>query len=314
MRVVVIRQRPSIGDCLLLGPLLREIKSYHKGCHLTVVTDPTYLGGGLVKVFEGMPFIDKIECINSVDWTTEKNAMIQPEFTLASQTHLPPTISKANKVYDCNADFMLYERDHEGNPPLGIAEFWLRHHGFMSPQGTELLPIYKISTKAEEAVDEWLSDTTTTPIGVVLRAGGSPRDWNYGDKATQVCDHIYTRGFLPITFDPYQKSNSVYARACTGRPLDFVAAAIKRCRLLVTPDTGLLHLAQALKVPTVALWGIMDPRLRLAGYDTTLVPRQSLGVCGPGEGCPVTWRFQHWSCMHRITLQHIIEGIEEAIK
>jgi ADP-heptose:LPS heptosyltransferase len=36
-------------------------------------------------------------------------------------------------------------------------------------------------------------------------------------------------------------------------------ALIKRCRLLITGDTGPLHIASALGVPTVALFGPSDP-------------------------------------------------------
>jgi heptosyltransferase-1 len=38
-----------------------------------------------------------------------------------------------------------------------------------------------------------------------------------------------------------------------------LAALIKRCRLLVTGDTGPLHMAAALGVPTVSLFGPSDP-------------------------------------------------------
>jgi heptosyltransferase-1 len=41
--------------------------------------------------------------------------------------------------------------------------------------------------------------------------------------------------------------------------LQQLTALIKRCRLLITGDTGPLHIASALRVPTVALFGPSDP-------------------------------------------------------
>jgi len=56
------------------------------------------------------------------------------------------------------------------------------------------------------------------------------------------------------------------ARAMSGKPviapetnLKQLMALIKRCRLLITGDTGPLHIAAALGVPTVALFGPSDP-------------------------------------------------------
>lgn len=315
MRVVVIRQRPSIGDCLLLGPLLREIKTQYPKCTLTVITDPTYMGGALLRVFRGIPGIDRIESIPATEWTTKRNAEIQPDLTFAAQSPFPPTVSKANRVFDCNADFMFYEREQGENASYGIAEFWLRHHKLYRP-GMDLMPVYSVSAEAKAWAENWLAEQgLTSPVGIVLRAGAAPRDWNSNGKASLLCDWMHTRGLEPLTIDPIQKSSSIYARSLIGQPLDHVAAVIEKCKLLVVPDTGLLHLAQAVGTPTVALWGIMPPELRVAGYNTVVVPKRCLGVCLPEERCPqCSWKFQRWSCPRRITITHIIDGVEEALR
>src|SRR5205809_730056 len=124
MRIALIRQRPSIGDVLLLGPLIREIKRTYPGSHLTVITDPTYISGALVTAFEGIPGIDRIDQILARDWTTESNKLIDPSLRFAD-TEPPYTVSRADKVFDCNAAFMQFERDFNGKTPYGISEFWL---------------------------------------------------------------------------------------------------------------------------------------------------------------------------------------------
>lgn len=260
--------------------------------------------------------VDRIECVHSADWTTKNNVLVQPELGLAATAQVPPTVSKADLVLDCNADFMFFEREHGGVTPYGIAEFWLRHHGLYRP-GIDLMPFYETRPKADAEVDAWVQEKriTNPMVGIVLKAGSDARDWNHGDKATSICEWLYTRGLQPVTFDPFQRAGSNYAESIIGKPLDFVASALKRCRLVVSPDTGLLHMAQAVGVPSVAIWGIMDPMLRVAGYNTVVVPRRSLGFCAAqNPQCQCHWRFQQWSCLRRLTLTHVLEGIEEALR
>jgi ADP-heptose:LPS heptosyltransferase len=45
-----------------------------------------------------------------------------------------------------------------------------------------------------------------------------------------------------------------------------VAALVKQCDLVITPDTGVMHLAEALKIKCLALFGNVDPRLRCSHY------------------------------------------------
>ena len=318
-RIVVIRQRPSIGDCLLLGPLIRELKNRYPESQLSVITDDNYMGGGLVRVFKGIPGVDRVECIDSKDWTTSLNIQIDRELSGARIKPDPYTVSHADKVYICNADFMVFERQFRGDPPYGIAEFWLRHHGLYR-EGMDLLPRFVPSPEVDAEAESWLAERNPANkpvLGMVLRAGDPVRDWNFGGKAQDVILAAHTMGLLPMTIDPIAHLDSKYAISLIGKPIDFVAAVIARCRMVLTPDTGLLHLAQAVGTPQVALWGIMRPELRVAGYDCLVVPEQSLGYCKEPHdlaNCRCHWKFQQWSCLRRITLPMIVNGIEKVMR
>lgn len=319
-KIVLIRQRPSIGDCLLLGPLIREIKKQHPKDKLTVITDSGYCGGALPRVFAHIPGIDRIETVPSVEWTTPGNRLVDPMLNCAIGD-VPISVRNADLVFDCNSGFMQFERDHMGNTPYGISEFWLKHFKFYKP-GMSLSPIFHIDEDAgAAAVDQWAKENNVPRnkpwVGIVLRSGASPRDWNYDQKAETVAIWLYTNGYVPISIDPINKISSPYTRACMGKPLDFVAALIKECKTVLTPDTGILHLAEAMGTSTVALWGILEPELRLKGYNTVVVPNDSLGLCEPENAkyCPCcSWTFQQWSCMRKITSPMIIEGLRLMLK
>jgi hypothetical protein len=319
MKIALIRQRPSIGDCLLLAPLIRAIKERHPNSRLTVITDSSYIGGALPRIFEGIPGVDRIECVASTEWTTEGNKVIDPILRTANGD-TPHAVKKADLVYDCNSAFMEFERQYHGKTPCGIGEFWLRYHKYDTPT-SNVLPVYQVSPEQEEAVSRWFEEfnipTDKKLVGMVLRSGAACRDWDYNGKCASVAMWIHSANCYPIGIDPWKGLPSPYGCSCVGKPLDFVAALLKRCDAVLTPDTGLLHLAQAVGTPTVALWGILSPELRVKGYNTLVVPNTSLGVCSDNEApyCPCCrWTFQQWSCMRRITLPMITEALAKTLK
>lgn len=319
MRIALIRQRPSIGDCLLLAPLIYAIKKRYPNSKLTVITDASYISGALPLIFDGIPGVDKIECVPSLEWTTEGNKEIDPSLRSASDI-VPYTVRKADIVYDCNSAFMQFERDYRGKTPYGIGEFWLRHHGYYTPDSSTL-PIYQVNPEKEEEVDAWCIEhrvpTNKKLVGMVLRSGAICRDWDYDNKSTSIAMSLHSANYFPIGFDPWKVLPSPYGTSCVGKQLDFVAALLKRCSVVLTPDTGLLHLAQAVNTPTVALWGILDPNLRVKGYNTIVVPQTSLGNCTDGAAhmCPCCrWKFQQWSCMKRITIPMMTDALLQILR
>lgn len=310
-RIVLIRQRPSIGDCLLLSPLVEQLKLHYPDSTLTVITDAHYLGGALPTIFQGITGVDRIETIDSREWTTWDNRNIDPTLFGSATEPLPYTVRTADLTFNCNAAFMEFERAHQGLPPYGISEFWLRHHSLYTPDAN-LLPHYNVNPAKAQEIEEWLTSKGVDKplVGIVLRSAHTARDWDYKGYSTQIAEWLHTIGYTPVGIDPIKTLESRHGFSCIGKPMDTVAALIKRCDLILTPDTGLLHLAQAVGTQQVALWGIMPPELRVKDYDCTVVPKESLGYCQASDkGCECAWQFQKWSCLRRITLSMIIEAL-----
>lgn len=304
MRLALVRQRPSIGDCLLLSPLIRELKAAHPKAHLTVITDPAYFGGALPKIFEHIPGVDRVDQVTGHEWRP------------GLPQEAPWSVRTADLVLDCNTAFLDHEREHNGAPPYGIAEFWLRHFGKWY-EGVDMRPAYVVDSASRLAVAAWLDAKGLTGkklVGVVMKAGAPARDWDFGISG-QVCDWLHCRGYAPVSIDISKSAPSMYCIPCVGKQIDFVAALLEQCRAVITPDTGLLHLAEAVGTKTVAIWGIMDPRLRIQGYNTVLVPERSLGFCqGAEERQCQCWKLQRWSCLRRVLLSHIVNGMGEALR
>lgn len=316
LKIVVIRQRPAFGDALLLQPLLKAIREKYANGHITVVTDPDYMGGALSIMFEAMDEVDRVEYVPSLEWTTEENKVVDPVLYAAGKD-IPYTVTKADILFDCNAAFIQFERQYNNRnpPPYGIAEFWLRHFDLYTPE-TDILPHYTPNKSCIEVVNQWKVDNNISKpmIGIVLRAGDAIRDWDFNGLSTQVADWLHTSGYVPVGIDPIKTLPSMYGYSCVGKKLDYVAALLQQCKVVLTPDTGLLHLTQAVGTPTVALWGIMEPKLRVQGYNCKVVPEQSLGYCDDKRECITCRRSsQQWSCLKRIRLPMIINALQEKL-
>ena len=96
--------------------------------------------------------------------------------------------------------------------------------------------------------------------------------------------------------------------ACKGLPIvghdgDVlqIAAAISHCSVIVTNDSGPLHLAAALAVPSISIFGPTDPRRTVIPGATRII-RKQLG-CGPcyRRECPL----KHHECMTRISVDEV---------
>ncbi len=85
---------------------------------------------------------------------------------------------------------------------------------------------------------------------------------------------------------------------------------IRRCRILVTNDTGPRHYAVALGIPVVVIMGPTDPRYTHASLEKTTVLRQQLD-CSPChlKECPL----DH-SCMRKISPEAVLQAAEQLLQ
>jgi ADP-heptose:LPS heptosyltransferase len=96
----------------------------------------------------------------------------------------------------------------------------------------------------------------------------------------------------------------------TGRTsLSELAAQLRRCRFLLTNDTGTMHLAAFLGVPTVAIFGSTEPQLTGPIGEGHVVIRHHV-ECSPCflRVCPLDFR-----CMKAVTVEEVVSAVERVI-
>jgi len=91
-------------------------------------------------------------------------------------------------------------------------------------------------------------------------------------------------------------------------------AAIGRCQVFVTNDSGPMHIAVARKVPTVAIFCATTPELGFYPYSADAIVIEKQLPCRPctshgGRRCPLT----HENCIRQIRPQTVLTAVEELI-
>jgi lipopolysaccharide heptosyltransferase II len=87
--------------------------------------------------------------------------------------------------------------------------------------------------------------------------------------------------------------------------LEQLIAELRECRLLLTNDTGSMHLATLLNVPVVAIFGSTEPKLTgpLGGGNVVLRHQVECSPCFLRE-CPIDFR-----CMKAVSSEEVITAV-----
>lgn len=141
------------------------------------------------------------------------------------------------------------------------------------------------------------------------------------ERFAQVADHFAEKGYKPVFFGgtmdeemvqeatSYMKTTPVVA---TGSfTIGTLAAAMRRCSLIITNDSGPMHVAISQKVPIVAMYGPSSPKL-YGPYtkDATIVTAQP-----PCLGCAdgMKHKCDDMQCMTRLYVEQVIEAAEKML-
>lgn len=141
------------------------------------------------------------------------------------------------------------------------------------------------------------------------------------ERFAQVADHFAAKGYKPVFFGgtmdeemvqeaiSFMKTTPVVA---TGSfTIGTLAAAMRRCSLIITNDSGPMHVAISQKVPIVAMYGPSSPKL-YGPYtkDATIVTAQP-----PCQGCAsgMKHKCDDMQCMTRLYVEQVIEAAEKML-
>lgn len=284
---ILVLNRNHIGDCLLTTPLLRALKRGFPRAELSVSIpeeNRDLLGTN--------PHVDELVYRPSSSRWGEKVA-----FALKLRKHRYDVIislQEKSLFYGwatCGATLLSGHRtatialDHPRtrwfyqrcSPVRGEQHEVYKYLAIASILGCpvernpvlELEPTATAREQIERRVTQHGFDPEVRFIGI--NPGGTKPEKRWpAERFAQVADRLHTELGLPVVIlggaDDQERASHIAARM-THTPLIVAgqtslgdsAALLERCQLLVTGDTGPMHMAVALAVPVVALFGPTDP-------------------------------------------------------
>jgi lipopolysaccharide heptosyltransferase II len=148
-----------------------------------------------------------------------------------------------------------------------------------------------------------------------LHAGGlygRAKHWG-DDRYRETADRLRANGYEVVLLTSPGERRQAETIAAMGEPLPIIgedgdvlqlAAAISHCSVVVTNDSGPLHLATALAVPSVSIFGPTDPA-------RTVIPGASRVLQRP-VGCQPCYRrecpLRHHRCMTEIAVDDVFSA------
>jgi heptosyltransferase I len=180
-----------------------------------------------------------------------------------------------------------------------------------------------IFTEEERAWQRNFFDRFKRPaIGFVIASSSPDKDWaieNYAKAADYVDRDLNMQPLLIGGPSGLEKNRAeAICRLCRKQPMLALEKPIRHtllqidgCRMIVSPDTGPLHMAVALDVPTIGLYGFTDPR-RCGPYgkfQDLLIDKYN----DPGEENARITRITRPGRMARITPEMVIEKIKHGM-
>jgi ADP-heptose:LPS heptosyltransferase len=331
MKILVIRFS-SIGDIVLTTPVVRCLKLQKPGVVIHYLTKASFKA-----VTVGNPYIDKFHYFeNSIsdvikELRTEnfdciidlhnnfRSLRIKDALDIKSYTFNKLNLRKwllVNFKVNLLPDKSIVERYFKTARPLGIKNDGQGLDYFI-PADDALknsdLPMSHWAgyvgcviggsyTTKKLPADKWKEFIQQVPYPVILLGGPEDRDF----------------GQLIAATDPIKIYNS-----CGKFNLNESAYMVEKAKVIVSNDTGLMHIAAAFKKPVISLWGNTSSSMGMFPYygynnvNKTIAPQSIIMenkklYCHPCsklgyESCPE----KHFKCMNQLNMRELAQFVDK---
>jgi ADP-heptose:LPS heptosyltransferase len=285
----------AIGDTLMSTPAFRSMRKAYPDARIDLLLNPAHLD-----LFKNNPSIDRFFTYNG-KWRTFIATTLQlrkqhydvvailhgndPQVTPMAYLsgaqwifRLPNTTRFRFLLTNTSPILRWEDFSHGIEQRLAVAQL----AGGAEVDWTMTLDVAK---GADEAIDQFLQAQNIDPKAKLfcfqVGASSRRRHWpveNYIEVG-KVLLARYPEYFLVITGSPQEKPLADTVAQGIGHPhvlvtagqipLAVLPALVHRCKFVITPDTGIMHMAVALKTPVLALfavssWQVSGPRQDMA--------------------------------------------------
>ena len=311
---ILIRGSNWLGDSVISIPAVRAIKRGRPDAHITVLAPEK-----LAAVWRLMPEVNVVLSLGKKSlWSAARVLKREPAFDVGILfpnslrvalelwlTGIPRRVGYAGHRRRWLLNQVVRPVERKG-PPLHQAEHYL-----------DLARSLGVDAEVGEIALEPPSPATPAPERIGLCPGaeyGPAKRW-LPERFAGVAAAIGGEWVLLGTARDEKVGTQIAATLGNGclnligkTTLDQLIDELRKCRLLLTNDTGTMHLATLLGVPVVAVFGSTEPRLTGPLGTRNKVVRHQV-ECSPCflRECPLDFR-----CMKAVTLEEVAELVRES--
>lgn len=327
MKRILIIRFSSIGDIVLTTPIIRAVKEQIVDAEIHYLTKNKFQS-----ILKAHPYIDKLHTIEkSVNEVADelksqnfdfiidlhKNfRTLHAKLLLRRPSRSFPKLNfqkwlivnfKINRLPDVH----IVERYFKAAEPLGVAN---------DGKGLD----YFIPEDEEVSYDD-LPDMLCSEF-VAIGIGGNHSTKLYPvEKVARLCRYIQQPVILmggPQDFERAEAirkgMDNIVFNGCGDFTINQSASVLKKASMVIANDTGIMHIAAALKKPLVSLWGNTIPEFGMYPYypdkmkhqyrileakDLSCRPCSKIGY----DKCPKG----HFRCMHDITEGQVLQAMKD---
>ncbi|MEG2516674.1 MAG: glycosyltransferase family 9 protein [Acidaminococcaceae bacterium] len=321
-----------LGDLTLTTPFLHVLRQAAPGAHITYLVDEK-----LKDVVSGNPNVDAVMTLDKKGSDNSLGALVKKADVISARKfdvliNLHP--NERCSFIDFWADVPVkvgfshflfrpfLTKITRLNRKLHAADMYIDVLAQLGVQDLSNpgLEIYPSPAHQQAAQVFWLRQQLTAKeqvVGFNIGSAVATKRWA-PERFAAVADHLAGQGYRTVFFGGTMDAAMVSEATALMQTKPIVAtgvfsigelaAAMKRCALIITNDSGPMHVAISQKVPIVALYGPSSPAL-YGPYtkDATIVTAEP-----PCLGCARGMKHQcdDLQCMTRLTVEQVVAAAE----
>ena len=318
---IFIRSGNWLGDAVMSVTAVRAIKTGRPDAHVTIAAPAK-----IAPVWKLVPEVDAILPLASNSLLSAvRSIRDQPAFDVAIL--FPNSLRVALETWLSGVSRRVGYRGHSRN--------WLLNQVIperppprrLEHQSARYLRIAQIcgagnshqpTSNIRMAASDERSAINYQPLQIGLSPGaeyGTAKRWlpeRFAEVAAKVAAQTPVQWVLfgtPKDAEIGEQIATSLGDSCVNRigqtTLDQLILALRDCRLLLTNDTGTMHLAWLLGVPVVAIFGSTEPGLTGPLGDRHIILRHHV-ECSPCflRKCPIDFR-----CMKAVAVQEVVDAV-----
>lgn len=284
-RICIFRSLGGLGDIIMATPIARGAKKKYPNSHVTYAVPTEYAGGDLVALLEHIPYIDEVidySLINRDDYDVYAN------ITRTGLSDEKPYSIPPNRIdlFANAAGIPLF-----GNP----------------------LPLYVMTEEERQWGVEFVERATKGKkykglISIHLGSRDPKRSWPH-NRIREFIQIARDSGYFCFLYEWGASTSEWKLAGCEG-VFDYgirqAAAVMKATDVLVCPDSMMLHLAGALNMKIVSLFGSMPPSCRINHYPNAIAVVNQQITC---LGCVYAPCANNYYCMSSILPQAVLAAV-----